>query len=332
MRGLHTSDLHIGESYKILPNEYLNRQEKMLHEVLISLPISLEIDLLIVAGDLFHTKSPSSIERDLLLTKLLEADSNGIRTIILPGNHDRINPSLTNINSYDILFKAKKFKKVVVVDKEPTMLKHMGGHILCIPHGFPIRKTAKDLLSKVGSKSEFVCAFAHGAIEGAISNNGKALKGESLGTLKGITYFGLGDIHRFQRVSRRVFYSGAPIQHHFGDTLPKGVLIFDTDNPDNPELVPIPGIKPFVTVNEGEEIPKDCYVRLLGHRTLITEDLPENVVKVTTFAEVTDDTGKGWKAKTSVTKGLTPFLKSKGLNKKDRKLGKRIIKDIVEGR
>ncbi len=69
-----------------------------------------------------------------------------------------------------------------------------------------------------------------------------------------VTYWALGDIHKYGRVAEAQYYCGSPCQHKFGEHPPKGFLIVDTDFPDKPEFVEITyenaGVKPLLNVDE----------------------------------------------------------------------------------
>jgi DNA repair exonuclease SbcCD nuclease subunit len=120
-------------------------------------------------------------------------------------------------------------------------------------------------------------------------------------------------------MSDKAWYSGAPIQHDFGDLQPKGVLVVTVEKGEEPqvELVELEGIKPLITVTEvPEKWPTECYIRYLGPMEGII-DLPENVIKTQGVISVEEDETEPQKVQVefgdSVTEGLSEYLAGKGI-------------------
>jgi hypothetical protein len=117
----------------------------------------------------------------------------------------------------------------------------------------------------------------------------------------------------------KAWYSGAPIQHDFGDLQPKGVLVVTVKKGEEPqvELVELEDIKPLVTLTEApEEWPTECYIRYLGPMEDII-DLPENVIKTQGVVPVEGDEEEPQVVQVefgdSLTEGLSEFLHAKGV-------------------
>ena len=78
----HLSDLHFGRDDRLQP---------VILDGLISALADQKIDLLVLTGDVFDssTTDPSMIERFMAFFERLDRELRGVRTLILPGNHDR---------------------------------------------------------------------------------------------------------------------------------------------------------------------------------------------------------------------------------------------------
>lgn len=86
MKILHTSDWHLGK--KLLSKDRLEEQKVVMNEI-VSIANNEEVDMVIVAGDLFDNYSPSSQAQHLLYSTLHELSNNGSRPVVcIAGNHD----------------------------------------------------------------------------------------------------------------------------------------------------------------------------------------------------------------------------------------------------
>ena len=86
MKILHTSDWHLGK--KLVDKDRQEEQEKVMDEI-IGIADSEGCDMVIVAGDLFDTYSPSSVAQRLFYSTIQRLTANGTRPVIcIAGNHD----------------------------------------------------------------------------------------------------------------------------------------------------------------------------------------------------------------------------------------------------
>ena len=87
IRFLHTADLHIGKS-RTLP-DYLERQELMLDGIYKTAGDN-DIDVVLMAGDIFESKNIRWNEQQMFLEKLFKYDALGFTTVVCNGNHDEL--------------------------------------------------------------------------------------------------------------------------------------------------------------------------------------------------------------------------------------------------
>ncbi len=86
MRLLHTSDWHLGK--KLNNFDRLEEQRSVMREI-VSIADEQNVDMVVVAGDLFDTYNPSSDAQQLLYQTLYELSHDGQRPVIaIAGNHD----------------------------------------------------------------------------------------------------------------------------------------------------------------------------------------------------------------------------------------------------
>ena len=86
MKILHTADWHLGNGLQDF--QRLQEQRDVLAEI-IQIANREDVDLILVAGDLFDTFNPDPKAEDLLYSTLKELTANGRRTVVaIAGNHD----------------------------------------------------------------------------------------------------------------------------------------------------------------------------------------------------------------------------------------------------
>ena len=85
MKILHTSDWHIG--IKLATYDYLPEQ-RIFADWLIKTVQSENIDVVLIAGDIFDRAIPSSESIDLVDEILSKLIANDISVVVISGNHD----------------------------------------------------------------------------------------------------------------------------------------------------------------------------------------------------------------------------------------------------
>jgi DNA repair exonuclease SbcCD nuclease subunit len=260
------------------------------------------IQTVVVAGDIFEDPDTTTqAERDMVERKLLEYDSAGFRILMIPGNHDLVNATgYTAIHYLCMLSTYGKFRNSCVT--ENTVYVQVDDTVFCLLCHRK-RKFKEDSAAAVAQfressmvvpHSHFV-VVAHETIRGAQTDicDGRTSSGyyelekgeDAPDASLPVTYWALGDIHKPQEVSKNAYYSGSPLQTKFGDLWPKGVLVVDTEAPEEPRFVPIPSNQ-FVTAKKGDIIPPNAYVKWkFDSKDEIPDVLPENVVKVSISAD-----------------------------------------------
>lgn len=293
MKFVHTADLHVGAN-RYLP-DYLRRQEEMFDSIF---DVAYDNDALtvVMAGDIFEDPATTQEERDMVERKLLEYDSAGFRILMIPGNHDLIDATgYTAIHYLCMLSAYGKFRNSCIT--ENTVYLTVGDTVFCLlchrKHKF--KEDSVAAVSQFRESSMMIphnhfVVVAHETIRGSQTDikDGRTKSGfyelekgeESPDSSLPVTYWALGDIHKPQEVSKNAYYCGSPLQTKFSDAWPKGVLVVDTDHPEEPRFVSIPSNQ-FITAKKGDIIPPNSYVKWkVDSKDEVPDSLPENVVKI----------------------------------------------------
>jgi exonuclease SbcD len=107
VRILHTADWHVGKRLGRIDRS--EETEKVLEQV-VEVARSEEVDLIIVAGDLFDRGVPPFVSLRLVLEYLVALAGTGARVVAVPGNHD-------SVELFDVLQPHLEHSGVTLVHK-----------------------------------------------------------------------------------------------------------------------------------------------------------------------------------------------------------------------
>ena len=88
MKVLHTSDWHVGKT--IRGHSRASEHTAVLDEI-VAIATTNEVDLVVVAGDLFDTASPTAESEQIVYRALLGLRTTGAQVMVVAGNHDNPN-------------------------------------------------------------------------------------------------------------------------------------------------------------------------------------------------------------------------------------------------
>ncbi|MGL5989490.1 MAG: metallophosphoesterase family protein [Fusobacteriaceae bacterium] len=113
MKILHTSDWHLG---KKLEGQSRILEQKLFIDDLERIVIKEDIDLILLAGDVYDTYNPSASAEKLFFDSIKQLSSNGkVGIVIIPGNHDnpaRLNAVAHLAKDYGVIIYSKAFEKI----------------------------------------------------------------------------------------------------------------------------------------------------------------------------------------------------------------------------
>lgn len=251
MRILHTSDWHIGRSFH--GHSTLDALAGVLR-ALVAQVREHDVDLVIVAGDVFDSAAPSAACYPLLTSTLRDLADTGARVIVTSGNHDSaarlgFQSGLLRDGIRVVTDPASVGTPVTVDDShgpvhiyalpflEPALVRHLWDDVelrtqqQTMSHAMGLVRA--DLAGRGGRSVVVSHCFAAGVeatpgVEREIRQG--TLDVVPLSVFDGPDYVALGHIHGRQRLSDRVRYAGAPLHYSFGEAdKPRGSWLVDLD-------------------------------------------------------------------------------------------------------
>jgi DNA repair protein SbcD/Mre11 len=239
MRLIHFSDTHLGfaESAKVDPTTLVNVREQDAYAAfgaIIEQAVARKPDLVIHAGDLFHSARPSNraiTTAALGFGKLVAA---GIPLVIIAGNHS-VPRAVTAGSIFDVW---QVLPLVHSAHRGTYEVFEIGeAAIHCVPH-VPTEAALAAELAKVAPRADkrFNVLVMHGAVrargETAVPTefNEVVVDRERLGRFAGFDYVALGHFHRHFKVAANAHYSGSSERFHVDEAgYRKGYLEVDLE-------------------------------------------------------------------------------------------------------
>lgn len=243
MKILHTSDWHIG---KLVHGLYMTEDQSIVLEELKALIVKEQVDVLIVAGDLYDRSIPPTHAVELVNTILTSLITElHIQVIIISGNHDspdRLDFGSTMLKKQGLHIIGqlpKKIKSITLEDEfgvvnfypipyaEPAMVKALVDEKVT-DH----ESSVKALLDRiVKNESERNVCIAHHFVTGTeIPDTSDSERPLSIGgtdqvsveLFKDFDYVALGHLHRPQKIKYdHVRYGGSLLKYSFSEASQK---------------------------------------------------------------------------------------------------------------
>jgi DNA repair protein SbcD/Mre11 len=255
MRIIHTSDWHLGRRFE---REPLEEDQRAFLTWLAELVAARQVDLVIVAGDVYDRSQPAEDAVALLDLGLDGLRGAGAEVVLIPGNHDSarrlgfgaVRQSLGGVHVFadegtppvpKILELGGDRVAVVAV---PFLDPHVVAARRAAGGGAPRTATHESVLADAldagrlglaGLDPMPSIAVAHAYVSGAgLSDSERTL---AIGgtdqvdpaVFAGFDYVALGHLHRPQRIggSDTLAYSGSPLPYSFSEDHPKSVRLLE---------------------------------------------------------------------------------------------------------
>jgi len=226
MRLIHFSDTHLGfaESSKVDPSTGVNTREQDVYRsfnAVVDAAIKIKPDIVIHAGDLFHSARPSNRAIVTALVGFQRLTVAGIPLILVAGNHSmpRLAASGPIFDAFRVLsgvYSAHGCKYEVFLIGDAA--------IHCLPH-MPTDQGLQTAIESVRPRKDkkFNILVMHAAVRGTDDSSPATLAG-----LGEFDYVALGHYHRHIQVNSRAWYSGSTERLHVNEAgYPKGFLEVD---------------------------------------------------------------------------------------------------------
>jgi len=274
MKILHTADWHVG---KVLKNQPRFDEQRAVLRDLVRVANDEDVDLVIVAGDLFETAAPNPAAQGLVMQTLMALRAEGRHVVVLAGNHD--NPRLVQDVYRPVL--GELGLHVIGTPQRPdnggtvTLDTRSGERavVAALPflsHRHAVRaaevllhdpsKHNQDYANRVRAIVDTLCAGFTGDTVNLVTTHATLLGGRwgggerSVQTLLGYEvppdtfpasthYAALGHLHRFQEIGGPcpIAYSGSPLALDFGEEDNQSVAVIVHVTPDSrAKIRPVP--------------------------------------------------------------------------------------------
>lgn len=244
MRLLHTSDWHLGRGFHGVG--MLAAQRRFVGQLIDTVRTE-QVDVLLLAGDVYDRALPGVDVVELLDSTLAQLRAAGVRVVLTSGNHD----SATRLGfAGKVLEGAEVHLRTRLADAVVPILVPLDGESQLAIYGIPfleprmvadqlgvsepihfqvtqaaIQGIRADLEQRrsAGTGSVFSVVLAHTFASGGItSESERALSIGGLGVVPldlfhGFDYVALGHLHGRQTLSHTVRYSGSPLPYSFSE-------------------------------------------------------------------------------------------------------------------
>lgn len=234
---IHISDIHLGAKLLFLGEKAVSHRERLWKslEKAVETAISKNAQLFLITGDVFDTAYPSKANIERFTKTLSRLAQNHIYTVILPGNHDRLEPgsvwqeyqATADVQEFlavlrspienDYQLKASNFKLKAYDDSGEIIKLHIPELDLCI-WGRPCyqQRSTKSpidglstLIQAEAEQANNTIVMAHGALDMGGSQTGTNI--QEIKSLKA-NYVAFGDWHGNLEVHKEIpvtWYAGA---------------------------------------------------------------------------------------------------------------------------
>lgn len=220
----HISDIHIRlydrhEEYKSVFENLYSKLSKIKHK---------KNSVIVICGDILHSKTILSPELIILTRSFLTSLSNILPTLIIAGNHDINLSNPDRIDGLIPILEGLNQKYLYYLD--------ISGHYKYnnIIFGVSSLKGFKSVLPPLKEEGHYSIGLYHGTLNNSVLDNNYELKDNiSVSDFEGYDYVLLGDIHKYQYLnsSKTVGYSSSLIQQNHGEErLMHGVLKWNLSN------------------------------------------------------------------------------------------------------
>lgn len=262
MKILHTSDWHIGK--RLINRERLDEQTEVLDEI-VEICDREGVELVIIAGDVFDTYTPSAEAERLFYSKIKLVAGENRAVVIVSGNHDdgvRLSAAAPLSQEQGIYIignerrmfafgdTARPVRPIARGKGYATFVNEKGEKVFLsfLPYPNEARfKEEKSELPYVEQMQKWIEEGESGNVDklpsvfvghlfvagGAVSDSEREI---DLGGARAIPveslpksdYIALGHLHKKQHMGKgHCYYSGSPLQYAFDERADKGVKVFD---------------------------------------------------------------------------------------------------------
>ena len=238
----HIADLHLGfRAYHRLTARGVNAREADVTDAFretVDTIVRIQPDLVLVAGDVFHTVRPSNsaIAEAFRQFSSLVDRLPGVPVVMIAGNHD--SPRSSDTGNILSLFREIPNVEVVTEESQRVHLPQLGASVLCLPHNALARGEEIDLSPDPSVAINIL--MLHGTISGSAAEEkiryvteygGVTVADSEIGPERW-DYVALGHYHIATDLAPNMWYAGAierTSTNIWAEAGAKGFVVYDTD-------------------------------------------------------------------------------------------------------
>jgi len=271
MRIAHLSDIHL--RLKDRQDEY----EEVFANLYVELN-KLDLDEIVLVGDIFHSKNVMSPEVISVARKFLKRLADIARLRIIIGNHDFNMANNNRLDSISPIIESigEDYGKGISYYTDTGLHEVQGKNLVYGVYSLLDGKTIKLKKSDKDPDKIYVAMF-HGPIGGSKTDTDYMFSdtSTSIRTFANFDFGMFGDIHKSQTLNKKktIAYCGSLIQQNYGESINKGFLFWDITDKEtfNCEFIPVKNDHAFYTFDlskvGGEwpelDLPEKCRMRVL---------------------------------------------------------------------
>jgi exonuclease SbcD len=283
MKILHTADWHVG---KVLKNQPRIDEQKVVLRDLVRVADDEDVDLVIVAGDLFETAAPNPQAQSLVMRTLMDLRGGDREVVVLAGNHDNARlvqevyrPVLGQLGLHVVGTPQRPDSGGTITLDVRSGEQAVVAALPFLSHRIAVRAAEvllhdpsrhnQDYANRVKAIIAMLCAgFTSGSVN-LVTTHATLLGGRWGGGERSVQLLGyevppdafpssthyaaLGHLHRYQQIDGPcpIAYSGSPIALDFGEEANEPVALIVRATPDSRAQirpVPLKGGRPLATL------------------------------------------------------------------------------------
>lgn len=150
MRLLHTSDWHLGQNFM---GKSRQAEHLALIDWLCATVDAMQIDAVLIAGDLFDTGTPPSYARELYNKLVLRLHDIGVPLVLIGGNHDAV-ATLEESRQLFARLGTRVFARAEDAAQQVFTINGKNGEPLCLLGAIPYLRPRELLFSQSGQSAE----------------------------------------------------------------------------------------------------------------------------------------------------------------------------------
>ncbi|MCF7803484.1 MAG: DNA repair exonuclease [Candidatus Marinimicrobia bacterium] len=285
LRFIHTADLHLGSPLKSI-GEVSGELQEQLHNAtftalrqIVSAAIELEVDFVLIAGDLYDLESRSIRANRIVAQQLRRLDEAGINAYLIAGNHDPL--TREGADAFDLPKNAHVFGTETEICEYSR-----DGEVVARILGQSYRSSSEPRKMYSGFTPPDASVWNIGMLHTALDPNNTRYvpcHPDDLASKQEIHYWALGHVHQ-QRVvqsgEQPIVYPGNPQGRDTGETGINGCVLVEMTPGEEPDISTIPtssiiwDIKD-ISIDPGDSEPPESIDALLDQFRSAIEDMPD---------------------------------------------------------